>query len=135
MLFCLIARRTAAQSIQSQIRGCLNPSHLENAMTTPGGRRLWIIGLLCLFVLTLSPVSSAQKLMATDVPVLVKQLKNKDAKIRAAAIVPHFRDSVDEFLVPHNRKHCERCNTATRARHTCRNVSERRRNSKSSKTL
>jgi len=54
-------------------------------MTTPGGRRLWITGLLCLFVLTLSPVSSAQKLTATDVPVLVKQLKNKDAKIRAAA--------------------------------------------------
>lgn len=54
-------------------------------MITPGRRRLWITCLLCLFVLTLSPVSSGQKLTAADVPVLVKQLKNKDAKILAAA--------------------------------------------------
>jgi hypothetical protein len=47
------------------------------------------------------------------------------------AIVWQLLDSVDEFLLPHNRKHCERCDTATRTRHTCRYVSARRRNSKS----
>jgi hypothetical protein len=34
------------------------------------------------------------------------------------AIVWQLLDSVDEFLLPHNRKHCERCDTATRTRHT-----------------
>lgn len=53
-------------------------------MTTPGKRRLWITGLLCLLILTVNPVSSAQKPTAADVPDLVKQLKNKDARVRAS---------------------------------------------------
>src|ERR1044072_4751545 len=66
------------------IRGCSYPSHLEKAMTTRGGRRLWIASLLCVFILTLSSFSPAQKLTAAGGPVLVKQLKNNDAKTRAA---------------------------------------------------
>jgi HEAT repeat protein len=58
-------------------------------MTTRYQRRLTIslrmTCLLCLFLLTHPPVSSGQQPTAADVPALVKQLNDKDAKVRIAA--------------------------------------------------
>src|SRR6476661_6483960 len=53
-------------------------------MITHYGRSVVTLSLLCLFLLTLAPVSSGQQ--ADDVPVLIRDLKNKDAKIRAEAV-------------------------------------------------
>lgn len=65
------------------------PSDLEETMITHRGRRLttslWMTCLLCLFLLTLAPVSSAQKPTAADVPALVMKLKDKDEKVRTEA--------------------------------------------------
>lgn len=66
------------------------PSDLEETMMTHRERRLttriWMTCLLCLLLLTLAPVSSGQKPTAADVPAIVKDLKDKEAKVRAEAV-------------------------------------------------
>lgn len=47
---------------------------------------LWIVALLFLVLSTFGPTSSGQQPAAADLPALVKELKNKDAKQRAEAV-------------------------------------------------
>ncbi|MET0646656.1 MAG: hypothetical protein ABW208_08535, partial [Pyrinomonadaceae bacterium] len=58
-------------------------------MTTHYGRRhttsLRTGCLLCLLLLTLAPVASAQKPTTADVPTLVRELKDRNARVRADA--------------------------------------------------
>jgi HEAT repeat protein/Tfp pilus assembly protein PilF len=47
---------------------------------------LWLTSLLCLFLLTIGHVSSAQQTTISNLSTLVKDLKHKDAKVRAEAV-------------------------------------------------
>ena len=47
--------------------------------------RWWTARLFCLFLLTLPLVSSGRQPTAADVPALVRDLEDKDARVRLAA--------------------------------------------------
>ena len=57
-------------------------THRGHHLTTS----LWMTCLLCLFLLTFTPVSSAQQLTAADVPNIVKTLKDKNPQVRIEAV-------------------------------------------------